>query len=227
MIVNKRNKNYMKPQLLKRCLTQAVKCSFYLLFTFSIVSCACLQPMPKALPIIHDAVGMRDMQLVQTVQFTGTEKSVSDATEGGQDTKQINDQQNPQLIVVTTIQNSEFKVVGLNAVGQRMFTMSSAKGEFSVEKSSLLPEDVPLAQMLALMQFVLWPDQRLQTVYAKPWEIRESNKEKQLLRSSALVLSAHFDSKNFSDSPWESATLLIHERAGIRVQIEPVEVTYP
>ncbi|VUD68867.1 hypothetical protein TDB9533_04226 [Thalassocella blandensis] len=185
---------------------------------FSTVSCAWLRGQNHGLPIVKHANGMREIYVVQTVEVVQNGTSQSSAKNSVDSLPQTQ-----QFMTLTTIKDGQFLIVGVSALGQRLFSLQSVAGEVKVEKSDMLPDDVPLLQLLGFIQFVFWPEALQAAQYVEPWHLRKESGVRQLLYSKTAMVQANFS----SESPqWNDTIALTYPNAGLTITIKPIEVKF-
>lgn len=177
-------------------------------------SCSWMQMHSNELPIIHDAKGMKNVHVVQSVLVK-------------------NDREGYQFVALIEITDGNFQLVGLTSLGQRIFAIRSKEGNLEIEKSEWLPGYVSIEKLLLLFQFVYWPEDRLSQVYQGRLSIEEDDTSKRLFSGRTLLAEALFFNGSFSEGlapistpPWEAAVKLRHLSSGTQIFIKPVEITY-
>jgi hypothetical protein len=100
------------------------------------------------------------------------------------------------------------KVVGVTATGQRLFTVGWDGKSVTAEKSSLVPDNVEPARVLADVQLALWPLAALQeTLRGRELELSEPFPGvRRLRRGPALIAEVHYAGAD----PWASRLWLVN-----------------
>ena len=122
------------------------------------------------------------------------------------------------LSCVVTIKGEQMSVIGLNALGVRLFTLRYDGKLVSVEKSAGLPEQFKPEWLLADLQFVFWPLASLQgPLTAAGFEIIEpASGRRQLRRGGQLIAEAQYPGAD----PWAGRSSLVNLEYNYSLQIE-------
>jgi hypothetical protein len=101
--------------------------------------------------------------------------------------------QDASLLCMVTITPQQITVLGLTAMGQRVFTLSYDGSELRAERSSFAPERIQPQRILADIQLALWPLAALQAATAdSDWQIVEPRPGlRRLLRQQTLESEVH------------------------------------
>lgn len=167
-------------------------------------SCTWLQRQNTSVPIVAAADGMQAAYVLQAVTV-----------------KSNNSEQ--RFLALVEVRQGDFQLAGLTELGQRIFTVTSAGGAVEVSKSEWLPTHISVKQLLALFQFVYWPESSLKKAYAGELRIELRNGQRSLYNKQALVAIAQFSGEK---SQWEDKVELRHVPADIEIVVDPLEVKY-
>jgi hypothetical protein len=109
-------------------------------------------------------------------------------------------------------------VVGLNAVGVRLFTLRHDGGQVQVEKSAGVPAAFEPEHMLADLQLVFWPLATLQSrLQQDGWQVTEPVPgARRLRRGDRLVAEVHYA----TEDPWAGRSWLVNFEYGYSLQID-------
>lgn len=119
---------------------------------------------------------------------------------------------------VVSVKGNEMSVVGLNAMGVRLFTMRYDGKSVSAEKSLGLPEDFRPEWLIADLQFVFWPLTSLVGPLREAgFEISEPAPGTRRLRGAdRLIAEAHY----VGNDPWSGRAWLVNLEHGYSLQID-------
>jgi hypothetical protein len=122
------------------------------------------------------------------------------------------------LSCVVSIDGNAMSVVGLNAMGVRLFTIHYDGNLVSVEKTIAVPDALTPERLLADLQLVFWPLKSLQqTLSPAGFEVNEPAAGTRRLRhGERLVAEVHYS----SDYPWTARTWLVNFEPGYSLQID-------
>ena len=141
----------------------------------------------------------------------GAERTVSQLVRGAIGTREAT------LTCVVTVKGSEMTVVGLNAMGIRLFTVRYDGQTVQAEQGLPIPEQLTPERLLADLQFVFWPVDALRAPLAEDgWEINDAPGTRRLRRDGRLVAEAHYA----SDDPWSGRSWLVNFEYGYSMQID-------
>ncbi|PTU31404.1 hypothetical protein CJD38_08660 [Stenotrophobium rhamnosiphilum] len=86
------------------------------------------------------------------------------------------------------------RVIALNALGLRLFSISAENGKTTVERAPGVPEQVQPEQILRDIQFCYWPIAALQAgMKGTPWEVTEPFAgTRRLKRDGRLIAEVHY-----------------------------------
>ena len=103
--------------------------------------------------------------------------------------------QNQQFIAVTRLQQDSLKLVALLPTGQQLFFLEY-DGEQLIQKNFSSIE-IPSEDILAIMQFVLWPSRSIKHHYATEdgWIVETSAEQRTLLSNSALLIKVSYQAE--------------------------------
>lgn len=107
----------------------------------------------------------------------------------------------------------------LTATGQRALTLGWDGAKWQVEAAPMVPSQLNAEQLLADLQFSLWPLRALQAAYASQgWEVSEPGGGIRRLRHNGqLFEEAHYTGSD----PWQSRLWLVNFRYGYSLGVEP------
>jgi len=99
--------------------------------------------------------------------------------------------QQHDFIAVTKLDNVSLSVVVLLPSGQKVFS-AFYDGQHFTQSSQAAP-DIPIQEIVSIMQFALWPRQSLETAYplAQGWVINSSATQRLLMKGSKLLLEVN------------------------------------
>lgn len=141
----------------------------------------------------------------------GAERSVNQVVRGA-----IGDREMTMNCVVT-VQDGQMTVVGLSAMGVRLFTIRYDGRDVQSEQSMPTPEQLTPARLLADLQFVFWPAAALQQpLRQQGWTIGDSPGARRLRRDGKLIAEAHYA----GDDPWSGRSWLVNLEYGYSLQID-------
>jgi hypothetical protein len=117
-----------------------------------------------------------------------------------------------------SVSGNDLRVVGVNAVGVRLFTLRYDGQSVSAEKSAGLPGDFQPEWLLTDLQFVFWPVASLQGPLRKAgYEIDEPwPGTRHLRRGEELIAEAHYASAD----AWTGRSWLVNLRHSYSLQID-------
>ncbi|MGH8541785.1 MAG: DUF3261 domain-containing protein [Stenotrophobium sp.] len=120
---------------------------------------------------------------------------------------------------------ARISVIGLNAVGLRLFSVKVENGQTTVERSPGVPDTVQPARILADIELAYWPLTALQTAYANtPWQVSEPFPgTRRLLRDGRLIAEVHYAQP--SGDRWQGRLWLSNFEFGysLAVDSQPVD----
>lgn len=126
----------------------------------------------------------------------------------------VSEGQEQQFIAVIRLQPERLKLMALLPTGQQLFFLEY-DGETLTEKN-YSSKDLPIKDMLAIMQFVLWPPSSVNHHYAKTegWIVNIIPDERTLLNSYDVLLKVNYQTK---------ITIIENRLHGYRLKVEPLE----
>jgi hypothetical protein len=119
---------------------------------------------------------------------------------------------------VVTVKDGVMTVIGLNAMGVRLFTLRHDGQRIQVEKAFAIPEAITPERLLADLQLVFWPLQPLQETLARAgYELGEiTPATRRLKRGDRLVAEVHYGSAD----AWSGRSWLVNLEFGYSLQID-------
>lgn len=132
-------------------------------------------PAPASRPLVAPAALGQDREVSQVVRAAVGAREVT-------------------LNCVVTVREGTMTVVGLNAVGVRLFTVRYDGQAVQADKSPGVPSEVRPEQLLADLQLVYWPLPALQSrLQAEGWQLSEPSPGiRRLRRGGQLVAEVHY-----------------------------------
>lgn len=126
------------------------------------------------------------------------------------------------LSCVVTVNGGQMSVIGLNALGVRLFTLRYDGKLVSVEKSPGLPEKFNPEWLIADLQFVFWPLASLQgpLIEAGFQIIEPSPGTRQLRHGGLLIAEAHYPGAD----AWVGHSSLVNLEHNYSLQIDGVAI---
>jgi hypothetical protein len=123
------------------------------------------------------------------------------------------------LNAVLSLTPEKLQVVGLNAVGLRLFTVEYAGGELKSERAPGLPAEVDPARVLSDLQLAFWPLSALQAATRDTaYEIIEPYaRARRLKRNGRLIAEVHYA----DDRPWSGRVWLSNFEHGYSLAVDP------
>jgi len=185
----------------KRMTTSAR--SFAMLVCLLLTGCSAFVPQsePRGVPpLLTPATLGRSVQTLQIVHVAFKEREAA-------------------LQCVLTVADGHISVLGLSALGQRLFTLSYDGGNaMQVQRSPMLPEQVSPERMLADLQLAYWPLSALQDAYrGSTWRVSEPRLGTRRLRQGEeLVAEVHYAAAD----PWAGPLWLSNFRHGYSLAVE-------
>lgn len=119
---------------------------------------------------------------------------------------------------VVTVKDGAMTVVGLNAMGVRLFTVRYDGQQVQAEQMPGVPEQLTPDRLLADLQLVFWPLPALQSTLASAdWRLSEPAPGTRRLRhGDRLVAEAHYAGPD----PWSGRSWLVNFEYGYSLQID-------
>jgi hypothetical protein len=124
-----------------------------------------------------------------------------------------------ELIIncVVTLEKGTMTVVGLNAMGVRLFTIRHDGSQVVAEKGTGVPEQLTPERLIADLQLVFWPLTGLQPLRAAGFDISEPVPGTRRLRhGDRLVAEVHYAGTD----PWSGRSWLVNLEFGYSLQID-------
>ncbi|MBB6093396.1 hypothetical protein HNQ60_002274 [Povalibacter uvarum] len=141
----------------------------------------------------------------------GAERSVNQVVRGAIGSREMT------LNCVVTVKDGQMTVVGLSAMGVRLFTIHYDGRDVQSEQSLPTPEQLTPRRLLADLQFVFWPAAALQQpLKQQGWDVSDSSGTRRLRRDGNLVAEAHYG----GDDPWSGRSWLVNLEYGYSLQID-------
>lgn len=98
--------------------------------------------------------------------------------------------QEASLQCLVTISPERIVVIGLTAMGQRVFSLDYDGSTLRAERSAFAPDRVQPQRILADLQFALWPLPALETALAgSPWRVSEPRPGLRRLRHGPVLVA--------------------------------------
>lgn len=119
---------------------------------------------------------------------------------------------------VVTVKNGAMTLVGLSAVGVRLFTIRYDGKAVQSEATVAIPGGFAPERLLADLQLVFWPLASLQEpMRAAGWELSEpAPGTRRLRRGGKLIVEAHYS----SEDAWSGRSWLANFEYGYSLQID-------
>ena len=119
---------------------------------------------------------------------------------------------------VVTVKDGTMTVVGLSAMGLRVFTIRYDGKTTSVDNTLPVPPQLTPERLLADLQLVHWPLRVLQQpMQAAGWELNEPTPgTRRLRRDGRVVAEVHYA----GDDPWQGRSWLVNLEHGYTLSIE-------
>jgi hypothetical protein len=119
---------------------------------------------------------------------------------------------------VVTVKGGAMTLVGLSAVGVRLFTVRYDGNAVHSEISPGIPEHFEPERLLADLQLVYWPLASLQVaMHDAGWQLSEpAPGTRRLRRGEKLIAEAHYG----SEDPWSGHSWLVNFEYGYSLQID-------
>ena len=122
------------------------------------------------------------------------------------------------LSCVVSVKDGVMSVVGLNAMGVRLFTIRYDGKQVSVDKSFAVPDAITPDRLLADLQLVYWPLSSLQdTLKPAGFDVTEpSAGTRRLRRGDRLIAEVHLAGAD----AWSARAWLVNLEHGYSLQID-------
>ncbi len=126
------------------------------------------------------------------------------------------------LNCVVTVKDGTMTVVGLSAMGLRVFTIRYDGKTTSVDNTLPVPSQLTPERLLADLQLVHWPLQALiEPLRAGGWEVTEpAPGTRRLRRDERVVAEVHYAGSD----PWQGRSWLVNLEHGYTLNIESTQM---
>ncbi|MFV9615023.1 MAG: DUF3261 domain-containing protein [Gammaproteobacteria bacterium] len=121
---------------------------------------------------------------------------------------------NQQFITVLRLQRDRLKLAALLPTGQQLFFLEYDGEELIQKNTSSI--DIPGKDVLAIMQFVLWPPNSIQQHYTRDegWFVDISPEQRSLLTSSGVLLKVSYQT---------DAVIIVNHIHNYQLMVQPLE----
>lgn len=120
------------------------------------------------------------------------------------------------LHCILDVNAEHLRVIGLTALGQRVFTLEQDAAGVRVERSPFAPSELQPQDILADIQLAYWPLATLQAVLPPQTRLTEPRAGlRRLSRDSRLVAEVHYA----ADDPWNGRLWLVNLERGYSLDI--------
>jgi hypothetical protein len=176
-----------------------------LVFIAAFLLAGCASPTTR----VSTAEGSRPLLAPQTL---GAERSASQIVRGALGEREL------AINCVVTVKEGAMTIVGLSAMGVRIFTIKYDGVATSVENTLPIPPQLTPEKLLADLQLVYWPLAALEKpLAAAGWQISESAPgTRRLRRDTQLVAEVHYAGSD----PWAGRSWLVNLEHGYTLNIE-------
>ncbi|HMN44775.1 MAG TPA: DUF3261 domain-containing protein [Povalibacter sp.] len=142
----------------------------------------------------------------------GSERAVNQIVRGAIGAREMT------INCVVTVKDGTMTVVGLSAMGVRLFTLRYDGTTVQAEKGLPTPEQLTPERLLADLQLVFWPLASLQKpLQDAGWQVSEpATGTRRLRRGDLLVAEAHYADQD----PWAGRSWLVNFEYGYSLQID-------
>jgi hypothetical protein len=142
----------------------------------------------------------------------GADKSVSQIVRGAFGLRDMT------MNCVVTLQDGAMTVVGLSALGLRVFTIRYDGATTTVDNSLPVPPQLTPERLLADLQLVYWPLHALAPpLTSAGWQLSEpAPGTRRLRRDDRIVAEVHYS----NDDPWNGRSWLVNLEHGYTLNIE-------
>ncbi|HEY8538503.1 MAG TPA: DUF3261 domain-containing protein [Steroidobacteraceae bacterium] len=142
----------------------------------------------------------------------GEERSVTQIVRGAFGPREMT------MNCVVTVKDGVMTVVGLNAMGVRVFTIRYDGAMTTVDNSLPVPPQLTPERLLADLQLVHWPLRPLQSALSNGgWELSEpAPGTRRLRRGEQLIAEVHYAGAD----PWQGRSWLVNLEHGYTLSIE-------
>ncbi len=121
---------------------------------------------------------------------------------------------NQQFIAVLRLQSDRLKMVALLPTGQQLFFLEYDGKELIQKNTSSI--DIPGKDILAIMQFALWPPGSIQQHYTREdgWFVHISPEQRSLLTGSGVLLKVSYQA---------DVVIIVNQLHDYRLRVQPLE----
>jgi hypothetical protein len=142
----------------------------------------------------------------------GTERAVNQVVRGAIGAREVT------INCVVNVKDGTMTVVGLSAMGMRLFTIRHDGTEVHAEKGPAMPEQLTPERLLADLQVVFWPLASLQKPLQEAgWQVSEpAPGTRRLRRGDRLIAEVHYSDQD----PWAGRSWLVNLEYGYSLQID-------
>lgn len=128
-------------------------------------------------------------------------------------------QQAQNLHAVLSLLPAETRVVALTETGVPVFQLHQTADDLSVDRSPLLPKQVPTRLILADIQLVFWPLDSLRTALPAPWRVEQEEQGRALYNGERLEARVRYQRRD----GWQGRSTLDNIHHGYRLTITPLQ----
>lgn len=123
------------------------------------------------------------------------------------------------LLCAVQVEGSGVRVVGVDALGRRVFTVTYDGKEVVADASSMVPEKFAPQYLLADLELALWPLAALQAAYAgTEWAVSQPYPgARRLRRAGRLVAEVHYTGAD----PWVTRYWISNFERGYVLAVDP------
>jgi hypothetical protein len=123
------------------------------------------------------------------------------------------------LLCAVQVEGSGVRVVGVDALGRRAFTVTYDGKQVVADASSMVPEKFAPRYLLADLELALWPLAALQAAYVgTEWSVSQPySGARRLRRAGRLVAEVHYTGAD----PWVTRYWISNFERGYALAIEP------
>jgi hypothetical protein len=142
----------------------------------------------------------------------GVERTVSQVVRGAFGSRDMT------MNCVVTVKDGTMTVVGLSAMGLRLFTIRYDGKTTSVENTLPVPPQLTPERLLADLQLVYWPLAALQQPLASAaWQLSEPTPgTRRLRRDERVIAEVHYA----NEDPWQGRSWLVNLEHGYTLSID-------
>ena len=142
----------------------------------------------------------------------GADRSVTQIVRGALGEREVT------MSCVVTVKDGAMTIVGLSAMGVRLFTLKYDGQSTSVDSMMAMPPQLTPERLLADLQLVFWPlDALRQPLAAAGWQVSDAAPgTRRLRRDTLLVAEVHYATTD----PWSGRSWLVNLEHGYTLSIE-------